>query len=153
MNNLANKLMLIAAGILMLAGIPSPNVQFTDDSVTVSMIGAEAHADIRSKHACGDETPTQNQLAHQGSHCSWWQWAIWIASFLALAAGVIASLLAIITAQAAATGGASAVVTAATLLSLTSAQWSLIAGLLGGIALLYGLFALLCDSNAGMCDN
>ena len=149
MKNLANKLMLIAAGILMLAGIPSPNVQFTDSQVNVSMIGTEVHAHDRSMHACGDEKPSANQLKHASTHCNWWQWAIVGAVLIAAAATIIAAILA----GNAASGGTAVAATAATFLRITAAGWRDIAKAMGGAAALYLLFRTICGANANnICD-
>ncbi len=142
---LAHRLMLVAAGILMLAGVPSIDVNPTDNgsvSVDISMTGSYAHADIRSLHACGNETVTGEIAKHGVQHCNWWQLGIIILTLAAAIAAAIAAGLAIT----AASGGAAAVSTA-TFLSFTVAEWSLIAAAYGGFAALYALFQWICNVN------
>lgn len=113
-------------------------------SVDISMTGSYAHADIRSKHACGDEPATGNTIAHAVTHCNGWQLAIILLSIaaaiaLAIAAGMVLSA-----------GGA---VTAATIMTFTAAEWGAIAAMYGGLAAIFGLFNWICNVNKNnICD-
>ena len=131
---LAHRLMLVVASIVVLAGVSS--IQISGGSV--DLIGAEAHADDRSLHACGDELFTGDIYNHYTAHCNVWLWGAMM--FMGLA---IASVNAAIRAAALGSGG--------TLLGLRTSTWVALTVAYGGMAALYVVFGFLCDPNAGMC--
>lgn len=134
--------MLVCCVIITFAGIPSIDVKhfsITENppehiSIKVDW-SANAYADQRAMHACGNEKPTADQLKHAVTHCNIWQLGVLIFGLLAIVATVIAGTVA--------SGGA--------FLSFTAGQWVLIAGAYGGLALLYGYLGSVCDANKGMC--
>ena len=131
---LAHRLMLVVASILVLAGVSS--IQISGGSV--DLIGAEAHADDRSLHACGDEHITRYIYVHYTAHCN-----VWLFGAVMLMGLAIASANAGIRATAPGSGG--------TLLGLRASAWATLTFAYGGMAILFLVFVFLCDPNAGMC--
>lgn len=133
--------MLFCCVIITFAGVPSIDIKHLSNdnghnqySVEIDW-GQNANAHQRELHACGDDVVTGDITAHAVKHCNIWQLGILILGLLAIVATVIAGTIG--------TGGA--------FLSFTGAQWLLIAGAYGGLALLYSYLASVCNPNKGVC--
>jgi len=135
----AHRLMLVAAGILILGGIPQPQIDITNTegafSVDLTVLESSLYGDIRAKHACGDEPKTENTDKHAFTHCGWWQW---IALGVALAA--VAATAAALIAGAAASGQ---------FLGLAALAWRWIACSGVGLAIIMQIVYATCNPNAG----
>lgn len=140
---LAHRLMLVAAAILMFAGIPQPHINFTniDNKPTIEITAIESVvlAHDRNLHACGDEPKTENTDKHALKHCGIFQW-IALGTALVVAAAGLAALIA-----AKAASGA--------FLGLAAIVWKwIVASGVAATAIMWVVYNV-CNPNAGnICD-